>query len=68
MSKLWELIKLLPTLFGLLAQLKQLWEDYQNKRHAKAKEEQTAAIDKIEEAKTAEDVWKANEDKTRNMP
>lgn len=68
MGKLWGLIKLLPTLFGLIKQLQQLWQDYTNKKHAKAKEEQTAAVEKIEEAKTAEEVWKANEDKTRNLP
>ncbi len=68
MAKLWELLKLLPTLFGLIAQLKKLWQEHLQKKHTESVKKQEQAQEKLEKAKTAEEVWKANEDITRNLP
>lgn len=65
MLKVWELLKLLPTFLGLFKKVMELWREHQNK---KEREKQQKAIEEMEKAKTAEDVWKANEEITRNSP
>lgn len=68
MAAIWEIIKLLPSLFSMFKSIVSLIRDFQEKQDQERRQEQQKAIDKLKEAKTPEEVWRANEDITRNLP
>ncbi|MNJ94796.1 hypothetical protein D3C87_124990 [compost metagenome] len=65
LKTLWDIVKVLPALIGLIREFLSMLD---KRREAKRAEQVDEARKQMDQAQTPEEIWKANEEVTRNLP